>query len=416
MNIDAEQRTTDAQEDFVRTKRNTFVLAAAQAIVGSGGPIAISLGGLGGWHLLADDKSLATAPVTAFTVGVAVGALPAAWFMRLVGRRQGFMSGALVTATGGATAAWALFHDSFWLFAAALFVIGAGNAFVQQYRFAAADAAPAASRTNAISWVLAGGVFTAIIGPQAVILTKDLFLPVPFAGAFISAVVLGIAGMAILSLLDVREPARPDDNETSAPARPLLEIVARQRFITALMCAIGSYALMSFLMTGAPLAMVGCGFTTDLATLGIQWHVMAMFGPSFFTGHLIRRFGKDTIVGIGLMLLLACAVVALLGIELWNFWLALVLLGLGWNFGFIGATAMVTDTYRPSEKNKVQGFHDVTLFSAVAFASLMSGQVLDAYGWAMLSWILIPVAAFCLLLLLLQVAAERRVASQGDDL
>ena len=171
------------------------------------------------------------------------------------------------------------------------------------------------------------------------------------------------------------------------------------QFAVGLLCAVGSYALMSFVMTGAPLAMVGCGFSPDEATLGISWHVMAMFGPSFFTGALIARFGKETIVATGLLLLIACAVVALSGIELWQFWTSLILLGLGWNFAFIGATAMVAGSYRDSEKGKVQGLHDFILFGSVAFGSLMSGAVYNAWGWDMLNWIVFPVTALCLVAL-----------------
>ncbi len=176
----------------------------------------------------------------------------------------------------------------------------------------------------------------------------------------------------------------------------LSEIVAQPRFIVALLCAVGSYCLMSFVMTGAPLAMVGCGFSPDEATLGISWHVMAMFGPSFFTGRLIARFGKERIVTFGLLLLIGCALVALSGIALWQFWTSLILLGLGWNFGFIGATAMVAETYADSEKGKVQGFHDFVLFGSVAFASLMSGKVYNAWGWDMLNWVIFPVVLACL--------------------
>ncbi len=190
--------------------------------------------------------------------------------------------------------------------------------------------------------------------------------------------------------------ARGEVEETESLARPLTEIASQPRFIVGLGCAVGSYALMSFVMTGAPLAMVGCGFSPDDATLGISWHIMAMFGPSFFTGRLIHRFGVERIVAFGLLLLVGCGIVALSGIALWNFWSALILLGLGWNFGFIGATAMVVDTYRPSEKGKVQGLHDLILFSSVAFASLMSGAVYNNWGWEMLNWIIFPVTIVCL--------------------
>ena len=171
------------------------------------------------------------------------------------------------------------------------------------------------------------------------------------------------------------------------------------RSIVALACAVGSYALMSFVMTGAPLAMVGCGFSADEATLGISWHVMAMFAPSFFTGRLILRFGKERIVAFGLFLLLGCGAVALSGIELWQFWTSLILLGLGWNFAFIGATAMVADCYTESEKSRVQGFHDFVLFGAVALASLLSGKVYNVWGWNMLNWVIFPVVLACLVAL-----------------
>jgi predicted MFS family arabinose efflux permease len=338
-----------------------------------------------------------------------IGALPAAWLMRQIGRRYGFLSGMVMTALGGIISAIALFRHDFWLFAIGMIFIGLGGSFVQQYRFAAADGSPTNFKAQAISWVLAGGVFAAIIGPQTVIFTRELFDPVMFAGSFVALVPLALITMSILWFLRIPNDTKPGDaGHDETPARPLLEIISQSRFITAMICGVGSYALMTFMMTGAPLAMVGCGFSPELATLGIQWHVMAMFAPSFFTGKLIARFGRDTITAAGLVILLGCAIVAHMGIELWNFWLALVLLGVGWNFGFIGATTMVTMTYRPSEKNKVQGFHDVTLFGIVAFSSLMSGKVLNAWGWDALNSLFWPVALFCLLALGTQVLLERR--------
>ncbi|UVK37338.1 MFS transporter [Mesorhizobium sp. AR10] len=376
-------------------RRTAFILAAAQAIIGSAAPIAISVGGLAGQYLLAADKSLATAPITGFNVGVALGALPAAAIIRWLGQRGGFMTGTIITAVGGLIATLALFQAGFWLFAFGLAVLGVGGAFVQQFRFAAADNAPPEFKARAISFVLAGGIVTAILGPQIVIFTSELFAPVMFAGSFASILVLAAVGAVILSFL--RIPARTTDKAefTDNDARPLAEIVTRPRFVAALFCAVGSYALMSFVMTGAPLAMVGCGLSTDDAMLGISWHVMAMFAPSFFTGSLIHRFGAERIVATGLILLVGCAVVALSGLALWQFWTALILLGLGWNFAFIGATAMVADSYRPSEKGKVQGFHDFVLFGSVAFASLMSGAVYNAWGWEMLNWIIFPVTVLC---------------------
>jgi MFS family permease len=377
-------------------RRTALILAASQAVVGSAAPIALSIGGLVGFYLLGADKTLATAPVTGYNIGVALGALPAAAVIRRAGQRNGFMTGTVVTALGGASAAAAIFQQNFWMFAFALGLIGIGGAFVQQFRFAAADNAPPEFKARAISFVLAGGVVTAILGPQIVIFTRDLFAPVSFAGAFAAIPVIAVIGAAILSFLPRGSLSSSGPALDMTTARPLREVISQPRFVVGLICGVGTYALMVFVMTGAPLAMVGCGFSTDEATLGISWHVMAMFGPSFFTGRLIARFGVERIVAAGLLILTACAIVALSGIHLWQFWTSLILLGLGWNFGFIGATAIVAGTYRPAEKAKVQGFHDLILFSSTAFASLMAGAAYNFGGWNLLNWIVFPVAAICL--------------------
>ncbi len=377
-------------------RRTALILATSQAIVGSAAPIAISIGALAGHYLLDADKSLATAPVTDFNLGVALGALPAAALNRMVGQRSGFMTGTGMTALGGLISTMALFSGSFWLFVAGLMVVGLGGAFVQQFRFAAADNAPSEFKARAISFVLAGGVITAILGPQIVIFTRELLAPVMFAGSFAAIMLLAAVGAVILSFLRPRAAASGGPAVSDIAPRPLGEIIRQPRFAIGLLCAVGSYALMSLVMTGAPLAMVGCGFTPDEATLGISWHVMAMFAPSFVTGRIIQRFGVENVIAFGLVLLIGCAAVALSGIALWQFWTALILLGLGWNFAFIGATAMVANTYRPAEKGRVLGFHDFVLFGSVAFASLMSGTVYNIWGWDMLNWIVFPVSGICL--------------------
>ena len=387
--------------DLAATKRQTLVFAASQAILGSVAPIAISMGALAGLYLLGPDKSLATAPVTGFNVGVALGALPAAWAIKTLGQKHGFMVGSLISTLGGACAALALFQYSFVMFILALALMGLGGAFTQQFRFAAADNAPPVFKAQAISWVLGGGIVSAVLGPQAVILTRDMFLPVQFAGAYAAIIGFGLTGFAILNFLRVTPQTKTQISEAAAlgTGRPLMEIIKQRRFIVALICSVGSYSLMSFVMTGAPLAMVGCGFSANEATLGIQWHVLAMFGPSFFTGKLIARFGKETIVATGLVILMLCALVALSGIHLWQFWTSLILLGLGWNFGFIGATSMVTDCYKPEEKGAVQGFHDFVLFSSVALSSLFSGKILYVWGWNMVNLMIFPVTVLCLVAL-----------------
>ena len=399
----AEPRGLEGQLRSAR--RNVFLLATAQSILGSAAPLSFAVGGLAGFQLLGLDKSLATAPLTGFNVGVALGAIVVAVASRFLGRRESFMLGAMMGATGGAVAALALFRSDFWLFAFGLMLIGLSGGFTQKIRFAAADASPSFYKGKAISWILAGGIVSAIVGPQLAIWLKDAMAPVTFAGAFIGLVPLMLLAIVVLVFLKLPD-AVGKIGENGEPARPLREIVTNQRFITGMICGISSYAHMTFMMTGAPLAMViGCGFSSELATLGIQWHVIAMFAPSFFTGMLISRFGTEKVVAAGLLILMACAIVAHMGVELWNFWGALVLLGVGWNFGFIGATAIVASSYRPHEADKVQGFHDIILFSTVALSSFSSGKVFTAFGWSVMNLVVWPVTIVCLILVVLQMRA-----------
>lgn len=389
-------------------RRNVLLLTVAQALLGVVGPISFAVGGVAGHQLLGEDKSLATAPLTAYNVGMALGVILVAMLSRLAGRRFAFMIGASIAAAGGMVAAAALFQESFWLFASGLAVLGASNGFTQKLRFAAADASPSFYKAKAISWILGGGIVSAILGPQIVIFAGDYFAPVWFAGAFVALLPVCLAALFFFMPLQLPDSAAESPAHAALPARSLREIAGNQRFLTGMICGISAYALMTFMMTGAPVAMVvGCGFSSDLATLGIQWHVLAMFGPSFVTGWLISRFGAERIVACGFLLLMACAAIAHLGVELWNFWAALVLLGLGWNFGFIGATAIVARSYRPQEADKVQGFHDIVLFSAVAGSSFASGKVLAVYGWDMLNAAVWPVAGVCLVLLLLLMRAGK---------
>lgn len=395
-------------------RRNALILAAAQAFAGSAAPISIALGGLAGMYLLADDKSLATAPVTGYNIGVAIGALPAAMLMARVGRRLGFMSGAVVGIFGALISAYGLMQNSFWIFCIGMAWSGLGSSFVQQFRFAAADQGTEDFKPKAISWVLAGGIFAAVIGPQTAIYFRDMFAPVEFAGAYFAGAFLMFGGLIILSFLKFDAPPTKAERKGADTGRPLGAIVAQPRFMVSVLCAVGAYALMAYVMTGAPLAMALCGFGPDDSTWGIQWHVMAMFGPSFFTGNLIARFGKERIVAIGMVTLAICAVVALMGITLANFYVALILLGIGWNFGFIGATAMLTDCYRPEEKAKAQGANDFILFGSVAFASFMSGQTLNAFGdagWDTINIVVFPVVVICLLALAWLRIADRKPRS-----
>ncbi|WP_117194113.1 MFS transporter [Rhizobium terrae] len=401
----------DGLQTQMRTaRRSVALLASAQAVLGATPPIVFSLGGLAGYQLLGDDKSLSTAPLTGFNVGMAAGAVAVAIASRFLGRRHSFMLGSVLGALGAALAAIALYQSNFWFFAFGLLLIGLCNGFTQKIRFAAADASPSVYKPKAISWILAAGIVSAVLGPQIAIWTKDILSPVLFAGAFVAVIPLFFLALALLAPLKL--PEMKGAATAAVPARPLAEIIVTQRFLTGMICGIATYALMTFMMTGAPLAMViGCGFPSEMATLGIQWHVLAMFAPSFFTGALISRFGVEKIVAAGLLILMGCAVVAHMGIELWNFWGALILLGIGWNFGFIGATAIVASSYRPHEADKVQGFHDIILFTMVALSSFSSGKVFTAYGWSFMNLIIWPVTIVCLVLVVALMLKSRSAKS-----
>ncbi len=386
---------------------NAFVLSVAQAVSGSLFPIAISLGGLTGFYLLGADKSLATLPVTALNVGLALGTIPAAMLMRRIGRRSGFMSGAVSGVAGGIIACLGILNGSFLVFAIGMLIAGFSGAFAQQYRFAAVDSGSDAFRARAVSWVLAGGLVGGVIGPQTAILSRNLFAPIPFAGAFLAMAGLALLSVLVLAFLKGSARRPPAANEQTG-GRPLGEIVRQPRFLVAVVCGVGSYALMSLVMTAAPLAMVACGLGEDNAALGIQWHVLAMFAPSFITGPLMVRFGKEPVMAAGMVILGACAFVGLSGIDLAHFWISLILLGVGWNFAFIGATAFLTTTYRPEERSKVQGFNDFLVFGSVAVASLSSGKLLNSFGWDWINWLMLPVVAICLVTLGASHLAGRR--------
>jgi MFS family permease len=375
-------------------KRNALVLAVAMALGGSSPAIVVSLGGLVG-QALASNKELATLPVSLLNLGLALGTIPAAVLMRRAGRRIGYMVGAAIGLFGGCLAASGIASFSFVLFCLGTLVIGMYGSFNQSYRFAATDAASEAFKPRAIAWVMTGGLAAGIVGPQTVIWTRDAIQAAPFAGAFLGQAALALLSMIVVSLL---RPA-PISVAPKAGGRPLSEIVRQPRFIVAVVAGLVSYSLMTFMMTAAPLAMIGCGHPIDAAALGIQWHILAMFGPSFFTGRLIGRFGKERVTAAGLLLTALAAGVGLSGIGIAHFWTSLILLGVGWNFGFIGATALVTDCYRPEERAKVQAANDFLIFGSVAVASFSSGKLLNAGGWETVNWLVFPPVVVALILL-----------------
>jgi MFS family permease len=386
-------------------KRAAIILAVASAIGGSAGPIAIGTGGLVGVALLPHDQmALATVPVSAFVLGPALASIPAAMTMRRLGRRTGFIIGTGFGAVGAAIVTAGVLTANFWLYCFGMVFLGAAGAFGQQYRFAAADAAPPDFRPKAISWVLAGGVVTGVVGPQLAIHAQPLIPGTPLAGPFLALVALFALTALVLSRLNVPPPP---PIVAGATGRPLMTILFKPKFLVALLAAVSSYALMSLVMTATPLAMIEHHHSHADAQTGIQWHVIAMFGPSFFTGSLIARFGKPGIAAAGLFLIAASATVALAGTSLWHFWLALILLGVGWNFGFIASTAMVAELYRPEEAFRVQAMNEFILFSVVAIASFSSGGLLVASGWMVVNLLVYPIVAISILLIIWQGFADR---------
>jgi predicted MFS family arabinose efflux permease len=385
----------DASIDDATAKQNALVLAVAQSLGGASPAIIVSLGGLVG-QILATNKELATLPVSLLNLGLALGTIPAAMLMRRAGRRIGYMVGASIGVFGGCLAAFGVASFSFVVFCIGTLIAGMYGSFAQSYRFAATDGASEGLKPKAISWVMTGGLAAGIIGPQTVIWTRDAIPEAPFAGAF-----LGHATLALLSFLVVSflRPTPAGPAPKAGGGRSLSEIMSQPRFIVAVVAGLVSYGLMSFIMTAAPLAMIGCGHPVGTAALGIQWHILAMFGPSFFTGRLIVRFGKGRVTAAGLFLIALSALIGLSGITVGHFWATLILLGIGWNFGFIGATALVTDCYRPEERTKVQAANDFLVFGSVAIASFSSGKLLNAGGWDSVNWLVFPPVTIALVLL-----------------
>jgi MFS family permease len=381
--------------DDALARRNAIVLAFAQAMAGANNTVLIATGSIAG-AMLAPDKALATLPISVYVIGMWLGTLPVGALARRYGRRTAFQIGTIFGVLTGIVCCIAVLYGSFALFNLGAFFSGLYAAAHQAYRFAAADTASDAFRPKAISFVLIGGVFAAIVGPQVVIATKDLFPPYLFAATYIAQA--AIAVIAALTLMLLRIPMPPAITRANA-GRPLSEIVRQPKFIVAVVCGIASYSMMNMVMTAAPLAMIECSHTVTDAALGLQWHVLGMFVPSFFTGTLIARFGVERVIALGFAMLLSSAAISIAGITLWHFWLGLLLLGVGWNFAFIGATTLVTQTHRPQERTRVQSFNDFLVFGSMAIGSFASGKVLATFGWAAVNEIVFPVVLTAALML-----------------
>ncbi|MEH2510110.1 MFS family permease [Nitrobacteraceae bacterium AZCC 1564] len=386
-----------------RARANVKRLAVAQALGGANSAVIFATGAIVG-STLAPNASLATVPLSVYVVGLASGTLPTGMIARAYGRRVAFMVGSGAGALCGALAAIAIIYGSFALFCCATFFGGFYGAVTQSYRFAAADGASAAYRPKAVSWVMAGGVFAGVLGPQLVQWTMNIWQPYLFAFSFVAQTVVALIAMALLSTVDAPKPAAADLHG----GRPLGEIARQPRFIAAAICGIVSYAMMNLVMTSAPLAMKICGLSISDSNFGIQWHIVAMYGPSFFTGSLIARFGASAVVAVGLALEAVAAIIGISGITAMHFWVGLIVLGLGWNFGFVGASALVLETHRPQERNKVQAFNDFLVFGMMAIGSFSSGQVLAVYGWSTVNMVVFPPILIGLAALVMASIVRRR--------
>ncbi|GAC1334898.1 MAG: MFS transporter [Bradyrhizobium sp.] len=395
----------DEMASDARARANVARLGAAQALSGANSAVIFATGSIVGAGL-APDISLATVPLSMYVLGLAASTLPTGAVSRAYGRRVAFIIGTGCGVLTGLLGAFAILHASFPLFCCATFLGGLYGAVSQSYRFAAADGASAAFRPKAVSWVMAGGVFAGVLGPQLVQWTMDIWPPYLFAFSFVVQAAVALVAMAILAGVDAPKPAPADLHG----GRPLLQIVRQPRFIAAALCGVISYPMMNLVMTSAPLAMKLCGLSVSDSNFGIQWHIVAMYGPSFFTGSLIARFGAPKIVAAGLLLEAAAATIGLSGITALHFWATLIVLGVGWNFGFVGASALVLETHRPQERNKVQAFNDFLVFGTMAVGSFSSGQLLANYGWSAVNLVVYPPVLLGLTMLTFASFARRRRA------
>ena len=403
----------DIVEDDARARSNVVRLVGAQALTGANAAVIFATGSIIGAQL-APEMSLATVPLSMYVLGLAAGTLPTGWIARVYGRRVSFMIGTGCGALTGVLGAVAILYGSFLLFCIATFIGGLYAAVSQSYRFAAADGASAAYRPKAVSWVMAGGVFAGVLGPQLVQWTMDVWQPFLFAFSYVVQAAIALIAMAVLWGVDAPKP-KPAER---AGGRPLLEIVRQPRFIAAALCGAIAYPMMNLVMTSAPLAMQMCGLSVGDSNFGLQWHIVAMYAPSFVTGSLIAKFGAPRVVAAGLILEALGASIGLLGVTAPHFWATLFVIGVGWNLAFVGASALVLETHQPSEKNKVQAFNDFIIFGLMALGSFSSGQLLANYGWTTVNLAVFPPVLLGLIVLAITgwSKVRKRVAEAASEL
>ncbi len=392
------------------TIRNVWLLAVCQALSMSCVSLLMTISAIVGGSLAA-DPALATLPLAVQFLGMMLATVPASLIMKHRGRRFGFTLGACIGLLGAVLGFEAVWRADFVLLCVAGFCFGTFSGTAMYYRFAAADTASDAFKPKAISLVLAGGVAAAILGPELAKQTRDLFAPVMFAGAYVSIGVLMILSMAILRFIDIPLPKREAEGGSG---RPLREIAAQPVFLVAVLCGMVGYGAMNLIMVSTPPAMIACDHPFEIAALVIQLHVLGMYAPSFFTGSLIQRFGINRILGAGVLLILGCVAVNLTGVAAAQFGGALVLLGLGWNFLFVGGSTLLTRTYRPEEKAKVQATNDLFVFTTVAATAFTSGAIHETLGWEALNLAVVPPLVLVLLAVLRLRGHQRRATAAAE--
>ena len=388
------------------TKRNVSLLAACQALLFTNNSTLIAINGLAGLAL-APYVGLATLPVTCWVLGGAIGTMPASLHMKRVGRQRGLTAGTLWGIVGALICAGAIWLQSFWVLCLGTLVWGVYNAYGQYYRFVAADIATGDFKATAISLVLAGGLVGGILGPTASRWTVDLLAP-KFVGAYLA--LIGVAVLTMVLLRFIRIPT-PSAAERLGSGRPLREIVSQPKFVVAVLGSAISYGVMNFLMVSTPIAMQACGHPYGAATFVISSHIVGMFAPSFFTGPLIRRLGALPVMFTGALLNLAAIAVALSGISVAQFWWAMVLVGAGWNFLFIGGTTLLTETYRPEERAKAQGTNEQAIFITMTISSLSSGWTVTTAGWERVNLFALPLVAVVVVAIVWYALLSRKVAA-----
>lgn len=376
--------------------RNVPLLATSQAMMMISNSLILTTSALVGLSL-ATDKSLATLPLAVQFIAIMLTSIPASYLMSRIGRKRGFIVAVGFGVTGSFLAMTAIINNDFWLFVIAAIFIGMFNGFGIYYRFAAADAVAPEMKSKAISFVMAGGLIAAFIGPSLANISRNWIENAQFAGSYASLLVVYGVSLGVLMLLKLPTQYKKDSNRHVEPARPLGVIIKQPKFIVALICGMFGYGVMSLVMTATPLAMKHHAMPFSDTSFVIQWHVVAMFAPSFFTGQLIQRFGLNNILFAGAISGFACVIINLLGTSISHFWVALVLLGVSWNFLFIGATTLLTETYTPNERAKVQAVNEFVVFTTVALASLSAGTLQHLYGWRIVNIGVLPLLTLILL-------------------